>query len=130
MKTARQLVDEATAQIVTLGLDEARALLGGDEVLFVDLRDVRELEREGVIPGAFHAPRGVLEFWVDPHSEYFKPVFGQGKRVVLFCAVGWRSALAAKTLQDMGMTHVCHVDGGFNAWKAAGAPVAVLQKKT
>ena len=129
MKTAKQLVDEAMQQIVTLALPEAQALLIDADALFVDLRDVRELEREGVIPGAFHAPRGLLEFWVDPQSEYFKPVFGQGKRVVLFCAVGWRSALAAKTLQDMGMEHVCHVDGGFNAWKAAGAPVAVLQKK-
>ncbi len=129
MKTAKQLVDEATAQIVTLSLDEARALHGRDEVLFVDLRDVRELEREGVIPGAFHAPRGVLEFWVDPQSEYFKPVFGPGRRLVLFCAAGWRSALAAKTLQDMGLSDVCHVDGGFTAWKAAGAPVAALPKK-
>ena len=129
MKTAKQLVDEAMQQIVMLALPEAQALLIDADALFVDLRDVRELEREGVIPGAFHAPRGLLEFWVDPQSEYFKPVFGQGKRVVLFCAVGWRSALAAKTLQDMGMEHVCHVDGGFNAWKAAGAPVAVLQKK-
>ena len=129
MKTAKQLVDEAMQQIVTLALPEAQALLIDADALFVDLRDVRELEREGVIPGAFHAPRGLLEFWVDPQSEYFKPVFGQGKRVVLFCAVGWRSALAAKTLQDMGMEHVCHVDGGFNAWKAAGAPVTVLQKK-
>ena len=129
MKTAKQLVDEAMQEIVTLPLPEARALLIDADALFVDLRDVRELEREGVIPGAFHAPRGLLEFWVDPQSEYFKPVFGQGRRVVLFCAVGWRSALAAKTLQDMGMERVCHVDGGFNAWKAAGAPVAVLQKK-
>ena len=129
MKTAKQLVDEAMQEIVTLPLPEACRLLEHADALFVDLRDVRELEREGVIPGAFHAPRGLLEFWVDPQSEYFKPVFGQGKRVVLFCAAGWRSALAAKTLQDMGMEQVCHVDGGFNAWKAAGAPVAVLQKK-
>ena len=99
MKTARQLVEEASRQIVTLSLDEARALHGSDGPLFVDLRDVRELEREGVIPGAFHAPRGVLEFWVDPQSEYFKPVFSPGRRLVLFCAAGWRSALAAKTLQ-------------------------------
>ena len=129
MKTAKQLVDEAMQEIVTLPLPEAQALLIDADALFVNLRDVRELEREGVIPGAFHAPRGLLEFWVDPQSEYFKPVFGQGRRVVLFCAVGWRSALAAKTLQDMGMDRVCHVDGGFNAWKAAGAPVAALQKK-
>ena len=129
MKTAQQLVDAATLEIVTVSLPQAQALLTDADALFVDLRDVRELEREGVIPGAVHVPRGMLEFWVDPQSEYFKPVFGQGKRVVLFCAVGWRSALAAKTLQDMGMERVCHVDGGFNAWQAAGAPVAVLQKK-
>jgi rhodanese-related sulfurtransferase len=130
MKSAQQLVEEATAQVVTVGLDEARLLHARDDQLFVDLRDVRELEREGVIPGAFHAPRGMLEFWVDPQSDYFKPVFGQGKRLVLFCAAGWRSALATKTLQDMGLTDVCHLEGGFNAWKAAGAPTAVLPKKT
>ena len=129
MKTAQQLVEEATREVVTLSLDQARALHGREDHLFVDLRDVRELDREGVIPGAFHAPRGLLEFWVDPQSEYFKPVFGQGRRLLLFCAVGWRSALAAKTLQDMGMAGVCHMDGGFNAWKAAGAPVATFQKK-
>ncbi len=129
MKTAQQLVEEATREVVTLSLDQARALHGREDHLFVDLRDVRELDREGVIPDAFHAPRGLLEFWVDPQSEYFKPEFGQGRRLLLFCAVGWRSALAAKTLQDMGMAGVCHMDGGFNAWKAAGAPVATLPKK-
>ncbi len=129
MKTAQQLVQEALREVVTIGPDEARALHGGqqpEDPLFVDLRDVRELEREGVIPGAFHAPRGVLEFWVDPQSAYFKPVFAPGRRLVLFCAAGWRSALAAKALQDMGVPGVCHVDGGFTAWKAAGAPVAAL----
>ena len=130
MKSAQQLVEEANAQVVTVSLAEARALLARDDHQFVDLRDVRELEREGVIPGAFHAPRGMLEFWVDPQSEYFKPVFGQGKRLVLFCAAGWRSALATKTLQDMGMTEVCHLEGGFTAWKAAGAPTATLPRKT
>jgi rhodanese-related sulfurtransferase len=129
MKSAQQLVEEATAQVVTVGLDDARLLHARDDQLFVDLRDVRELEREGVIPGAFHAPRGMLEFWVDPQSDYFKPVFGQGKRLVLFCAAGWRSALATKTLQDMGLTEVCHLEGGFNAWKAAGAPTATWAKK-
>lgn len=132
MKTAQQLVEEALREIVTLALDEARALHGSqqpEDPLFVDLRDVRELEREGVIPGAFHAPRGVLEFWVDPQSVYFKPVFAPGRRLVLFCAAGWRSALAVKTLQDMGVADVSHIDGGFTAWKAAGAPVATLQRK-
>ena len=129
MKTAKDLVAEATKQIVTLDLADARALHGRDDTLFVDLRDVRELQRDGVIPGAFHTPRGVLEFWVDPHSEYFKPVFGQGKRLVLFCAAGWRSALATKTLQDMGFSDVAHIEGGFGAWKAAGAPVDALPGK-
>ena len=124
MKTAQQLVEQAMSEIVTLSLDEARALHGSDEVLFVDLRDVRELEHEGVVPDAVHAPRGMLEFWVDPQSPYFKPVFGEGRRLVLFCAVGWRSALATKTLQDMGMEQVCHIDGGFKGWKGSGAPVA------
>ncbi len=123
MKTARQLVDEALREIETIDLQQAQALLPDPDALFVDIRDVRELQREGGITGAFHAPRGVLEFWVDPQSEYFKPPFGQGRRVVLFCAAGWRSALAAKTLQDMGLPRVCHVDGGFNAWRAAGLPV-------
>lgn len=129
MKSSRQLVDEAMAQIVTIGLDEARALHGDDSVLFVDLRDVRELEREGVVPGAMHAPRGMLEFWVDPESPYFNKRFGEGKRLVLFCAMGWRSALAAKTLLDMGVQPVCHIEGGFTAWKAGGAPVAEKTKK-
>ncbi len=123
-KSVKTLVAEATAQIVTLSVEQARALQGRADVQFVDLRDVRELEREGVIPGAFHAPRGLLEFWVDPESPYFKPVFGEDKQFVLFCAAGWRSALAAKTLQDMGMERIAHIDGGFADWKAAGAPVA------
>src|SRR5688572_30624965 len=100
-KTAKSMVDEAMEVITTYSVEEARALHGRDDVQFVDLRDVRELEREGVIPGAFHAPRGLLEFWVDPESPYHKAVFNQpGKRYVLFCAAGWRSALATKTLQE------------------------------
>jgi len=128
MKTAKQLVDEAMAVIRTLSLDEARALHAAGRALFVDLRDVRELEREGVIPGAVHAPRGMLEFWVDPQSPYFHKAFegagAAGRPMVLFCAAGWRSALATKTLQEMGFGEVCHIDGGFTAWKLAGAPVA------
>ncbi len=124
-KTVKSMVDEAMAAITTYSVDEARDLHGREDVQFVDLRDVRELEREGVIPGAFHAPRGMLEFWVDPESPYHKPVFSRaGTRYVLFCAAGWRSALATKTLQDMGLADVGHIDGGFGAWKGAGAPVA------
>jgi len=127
-KTVKSMVDEAMACITTFSVEEAQDLHGRDDVQFVDIRDVRELEREGVIPGAFHAPRGMLEFWVDPESPYFKPVFAPGKRFVLFCAAGWRSALATRTLQDMGLPAVGHVDGGFTAWKAAGAPVAEGRK--
>jgi len=124
-KTVKSMIDDALAVITTYSIDEARSLHGRDDVQFIDLRDVRELEREGIIPGAFHAPRGMLEFWVDPESPYHKPVFHQpGKRYVLFCAGGWRSALSAQTLQDMGLPEVGHIDGGFGAWKKAGAPVA------
>ena len=129
-KTVKSMIDEALAVITTFSLDEARSLHGRDDVQFIDLRDVRELEREGIIPGAFHAPRGMLEFWVDPESPYHKPVFHQpGKRYVLFCASGWRSALSAQTLQDMGLPEVGHIDGGFTAWKEAGAPVVQRPKK-
>ena len=95
----------------------------------IDIRDVRELEREGIIPGAFHAPRGMLEFWVDPDSPYHRDVFAQDKEYVLFCALGWRSALATKSLMDMGLERVAHVEGGFTAWKAAGAPVEAKKAK-
>lgn len=123
-KTAKSMVDDAMAVITTYSVEEARALHGRDDVQFIDIRDVRELEREGVIPGAFHAPRGMLEFWADPSSPYHKKVFSEGKHLVLFCAAGWRSALATQTLQDMGLDKVAHIDGGFGAWKQAGAPVA------
>jgi rhodanese-related sulfurtransferase len=123
-KTVKSMVDEASAAITTYSIDQARKLHGRDDVQFIDLRDVRELEREGMIPGAFHAPRGMIEFWVDPESPYHKPVFAADKQFVLFCAAGWRSALAAKTLQDMGLAKVAHIGGGFTAWKEAGLPVA------
>ena len=128
-KTVKSMVDEATAAITTYSVEEARDLHGREDVQFIDIRDVRELEREGVIPGAFHAPRGMLEFWVDPESPYHKPVFDEGKHLVLFCAAGWRSALATKTLQDMGVEKLGHIDGGYDAWKKAGAPVAEKAKK-
>ncbi len=128
-KSAKNLVDEAMALVKTYTLDEARALHGRPDVQFVDVRDVRELDREGVIPGAVHAPRGMLEFWVDPESPYHRDVFAQDKEYVLFCAAGWRSALATKTLMEMGLPRVAHIEGGFTAWKAAGAPVEEKGKK-
>ncbi|MDP4621648.1 MAG: rhodanese-like domain-containing protein [Hydrogenophaga sp.] len=126
-KGSQALVDEAMAQVTTHSVDEIRARLNDPTVQIVDIRDVRELEREGTVPGALLAPRGMLEFWVDPDSPYFKPVFAdEGKTFVLFCGAGWRSALATKTLMDMGMRNVAHIDGGFAAWKQAEAPAVTL----
>lgn len=125
----RQLIDDAMTQIETVSLEQAQKLLSDSNVVFVDIRDVRELEREGMIPNALHAPRGMLEFWVDPESPYFKPIFGEGKRLVLYCASAWRSALATQTLQKMGVPHVCHLEGGFSAWKTAGLPTAAKVSK-
>jgi rhodanese-related sulfurtransferase len=118
----QQMLAEANAAITTLSVDEARGLLGRDDVLFVDLRDPRELEREGRIAGAFHCPRGMLEFWIDPASPYAKPQFQQDKTFVFFCAGGLRSALATHLAQRMGLAPVAHIEGGFGAWKKAGAP--------
>lgn len=123
-KGYQALMDEAMAQVRTYSVEEAAAKLADPAVQFVDVRDARELEREGIIPGAYHAPRGMLEFWVDPDSPYFRPVFGEEKEFIFFCAAGWRSALATKTVQDMGMARVAHIEGGFTAWKAAGGPTA------
>ena len=123
-KGFRALVDEAMAQVTTHSVDQVRQRLDDPALQLVDIRDARELEREGTLPGAINAPRGMLEFWVDPDSPYYKPVFGdEDKQYVLFCGAGWRSALAAKALQDMGMTNVAHIDGGFTEWAKQGAPV-------
>lgn len=123
-KGIKQLMAEAEARTTAIGIEEARQRLGDPGTVFVDLRDVRELEREGMIPGAFHAPRGMLEFWVDPESPYYKPVFAEGKTFVLYCAADWRGTLAAATLADMGLQNVLHLQGGFSEWKKAGAPTA------
>ncbi|WP_114653994.1 rhodanese-like domain-containing protein [Polynucleobacter necessarius] len=123
------LIANALAQIETVPLDQAKTLLDDENTVFIDIRDIRELEREGMIPGAFHAPRGMLEFWVDPKSPYFKPIFGEGKRLVLYCASAWRSSLATETLQKMGVPRVCHLEGGFSAWKKAGLTVAEKHPK-
>ena len=117
-----ELIARAMAEIETVPLEKAQDLLGDPDTVFVDIRDIRELEREGMIPNAMHAPRGMLEFWVDPESPYYKPIFGEGKRLVLYCASAWRSALATETLQRMGVPNVCHLEGGFSFWKKAGLP--------
>jgi rhodanese-related sulfurtransferase len=128
-KGFQTLVDEAMAQVITYSVDQVRGRLTDPKVQIVDIRDPRELEKEGTLPGALLAPRGMLEFWVDPDSPYFKPVFAdESKEFILFCGAGWRSALATKTLRDMGMTNVAHIDGGFTAWKKADAPMVSLEQ--
>jgi rhodanese-related sulfurtransferase len=119
----RALVDEAEREIETIPTAQAVELAGNDNVVLVDIRDIRELARDGRIPGAFHCPRGMLEFWIDPASPYHKPVFAQDKKFVFFCAGGLRSALAAHTAKKMGLTPVAHIEGGFGAWKKAGGIV-------
>lgn len=122
-KGYKQLVAEANAQISTLSVEAAMALRETPGVLLVDLRDPRERDREGRIPQAFHCPRGMLEFWIDPDSPYAKPQFQQDVTFVFFCAGGLRSALAARTAQEMGLQPVAHIEGGFAAWRNAGGPV-------
>ena len=122
IRPVSEMVAEAKARIDGLSPEEAlEAQRGG--ALLVDIRDPRELEREGRVPGAFHAPRGMLEFWVDPASPYHKPALAEAPRLVLFCASSWRSALAAAALQDMGLENVAEIEGGFGAWRKAGLPV-------
>lgn len=122
-KGYKAMLDEAEEAVTTLSIDQAKAKLGQANVVFVDLRDPRELEREGMIDGALHATRGMLEFWVDPASPYYKKTFTPEKEYVLYCGGGWRSALAAQTLKEMGqLPNVAHIAGGFTDWKKAGAP--------
>jgi rhodanese-related sulfurtransferase len=119
----RALVDAANSEVETLPTEEAIKLVGRDDVVLVDIRDIRELARDGKLPGATHCPRGMLEFWIDPQSPYHKPLFAQDKKFVFFCAGGLRSALAAQTAQRMGLKPVAHIKGGFGAWKKLGGPV-------
>lgn len=119
----KQLVETARREIEELSAEDAIGLLDDDNVVIVDIRDVRELAREGKIPGAIHAPRGMLEFWVDPESPYHKDVFAQDKKYVFHCASGWRSALATQAVQNMGLKPVAHIESGFSGWKKAGGPV-------
>lgn len=128
-KSSKQLVSEASEKIETLSLEETKALVGNSDVQFVDIRDVRELNKEGTIPGAIHAPRGMLEFWVDPDSPYFKPVFAEDKKFILFCCSSWRSALAAATLKEMGLNNVAHISGGYGAWVESGGETVPVKKK-
>src|SRR5690606_13478635 len=124
-----ELVKRAEAEIETVPAEDAIKLREDPDCVIVDLRDIREIERDGRIPGSVHVPRGMLEFWIDPESPYHKPVFASGKRFVFHCSGGLRSALATKTVQDMGLTPVAHIDGGFAAWRDAGLPVEAVTPK-
>lgn len=124
----KALVEAAEARIRIISAADAIDRLGSDNVVFVDLRDVRELQREGGIPGAFHCPRGLLEFWIDPESPYHHEIFAEPKEFVFFCNLGWRSALAADVAQQMGL-RTCHIDGGYEAWKAAGGQTEERKRK-
>ena len=123
------LLDEANAEIETLSAADAIEAAKRDDVVIVDIRDPREIEREGRIPGAFSCTRGMLEFWIDPQSPYAKPIFQQDKTFIFHCAGGLRSALAAKTAQDMGLKPVAHIGGGFAAWREAGGPIEAWAPK-
>ena len=126
--SVKEMVDDANKEISTLSVDEARALVNSDHHVIVDLRDIRELQRSGKIPGAFSCPRGMLEFWIDPKSPYHKEIFNLDKTYVFYCASAWRSALSAKLAQDMGLAPVAHIAGGFSAWLKAEAPVEEVAK--
>lgn len=126
----QELVRRAEAEIETISVDAALQAAEAADTVFIDLRDIRELQREGKIPGARHVPRGMLEFWIDPHSPYYKPLFAEAKRFVFYCNLGWRSALATQVAQQMGLENACHVAGGFEAWKAAGGPIEQLARRT
>jgi len=127
--SAKAMCEAAEREIETLPIEEALKLHGRDDVLLVDIRDIRELQREGRVPGAFHCPRGMLEFWIDPASSYHKPQFAEDRKFVFFCAGGLRSALAAHTAHKMGLKPVAHIRGGFGAWKRAGGPVEMPEPK-
>ncbi len=126
--TVEQMVREAEKEIQTLSVSDAIKLADSDDHVFVDLRDVRELDHEGMVPEAVHAPRGMIEFWVCPDSPYHKDIFSSGKTFVFYCRSGWRSALATKAVQNMGLENVCHIDSGFSAWKEADGPVVERPK--
>jgi len=123
-KTVKMLVAEAKEQTNSISPADAHDRQQAGDAVLIDIRDIRELQRDGRIDGAFHAPRGMLEFWADPDSPYHKEIFATKGELVLFCASSWRSALAAKTLQDMGFNNIRDMDGGFAAWKTASLPIS------
>ena len=130
IKSSQTLVEEAQKNIETLSSNEVKTLYENEEITLIDVRDIRELWKEGTIENSKHIPRGMLEFWLDPQSTYYKSnKIREIKKLVLFCALGWRSALATKSLVEMGFTNVAHVDGGFEALKKSGLKVVKKEKK-
>ena len=127
-KSAKQMIAEANKDINTITVEDARKIIDSPDHVIVDLRDIRELQRSGKIPGAFSCPRGMLEFWIDPESPYHKDIFNQSKTYVFYCASAWRSALSTKLAQDMGLSPVAHIDGGFTAWFKANYPIEDVSK--
>ncbi len=127
-KGIKALLEEANAVVDTLPVAQAKDLFEDPTYQFIDLRDIRELQRSGMIPGAFSCPRGMLEFWIDPDSPYHKEVFNQDKTYVFYCASAWRSALSAKIAQEMGLTPVMHLEGGFGKWAKQNGPVVEKSK--
>lgn len=125
-RSVKSLVEEAEASVTTLTPEEVDEQSGEEGVLLIDLRDIRELQRDGTIPGALHVPRGMLEFWIDPDSPYFREEFNSADSLILYCNKGWRSALAAESLQRMGVEKVAHMDGGFDRWRQAVGRVETL----
>lgn len=126
-KHVKDMVAEANSMVTTLPIEEVRAMVNSEDHVIVDIRDPRELQREGKIPGAFSCPRGMLEFWIDPQSPYHKEIFNQDKTYVFYCASAWRSALSARMAQDMGLKPVAHLEGGFSAWKKAGEEIETVE---
>ena len=116
-KSIKMFVDEANTIVDTISIEEAKKIINNDNYLFIDIRDFRELKREGKIPSAFSCPRGMLEFWIDPNSPYHKEIFNQNKTYIFYCASAWRSALSGKVSIEMGLKPVLHLQGGFNSWK-------------
>ena len=126
IKGYKILLEEANALIETISVEQAILISDNDEYEFIDLRDFREIQRSGKIPGSFSCPRGMLEFWIDPESPYHKEIFSKDKNFVFYCASAWRSALAAKVAKEMGLSNVCHIEGGFTHWEKSGGKVEKL----
>ncbi|NVK13706.1 MAG: rhodanese-like domain-containing protein [Rhodobacteraceae bacterium] len=122
-KGVKALLAEANSLVETMSVEDAKQKVLDENYVFIDLRDIRELQRSGMIPGAFSCPRGMLEFWIDPDSPYHKPVFNQDKTYVFYCASAWRSALSARAAMEMGLKPVVHLEGGFTEWAKQGGPV-------